>query len=109
MKREGFLPTDGLLRVGSVSYDEEVVLLLHDWYHRTAKETINWFESVRSLGKEVCTILQYNSRYKFIMLTVRNSLFQTMSSLTASSHLIANDLFAKLCAINQKAQDRDCA
>ncbi|KIM91323.1 multicopper oxidase [Piloderma croceum F 1598] len=52
MKREGLLPTHGLLRVGSVSYDEEVVLLLHDWYHRTAKETINWFESIRSLGKE---------------------------------------------------------
>jgi hypothetical protein len=109
MKREGLLPAHGLLRVGSVSYDKEVVLLLHDWYHRTAKETVNWFESIRSLGKEVCTVLQYNSRYKFVMLTVRNSLFQIMSSLTACSHLTANDPFAKLFAINQKAQDRDCA
>jgi len=107
MKREGLLPAHGL-RVGSVSYDKEVVLLLHDWYHRTAKETVNWFESIRSLGKEVCTVSRYNPRYKFIVLTVRNSLFQTMSFLTACRHLIAKNLFAKLSAINQKAQGRDC-
>ena len=62
VKRAGHTPTQGLLRVGSVIYEKEIVLLLHDWYHRTAKETIDWFESVRSRGMEVCAGLQYRSK-----------------------------------------------
>jgi hypothetical protein len=69
LKREDHLvaPTNGLLRVGSVIYDKEIVLLLHDWYHRTNQETIAWFESVRSLAKEVSRVLQYKL---FVVLTM---------------------------------------
>jgi hypothetical protein len=49
----GSLPPNNTMRVGSMEYDEDIVLLLHDWYHRTAEETLRWFKSERSLGREV--------------------------------------------------------
>jgi FtsP/CotA-like multicopper oxidase with cupredoxin domain len=55
-KDRPFDPTNGLLRVGSIVYDKEIVLLLHDWYHRTAQETIDWFQSIRSQAREVSTM-----------------------------------------------------
>jgi FtsP/CotA-like multicopper oxidase with cupredoxin domain len=43
------------ISVGSVEYDDEVVLMLHDWYHVDAEETLKWFQLPRSEGGEVCS------------------------------------------------------
>lgn len=66
-KNELYPSASALLQVGSVFYDEEVVLLLHDWYHRSAQETIDWFQSIRSLANEVSA--SGECEHPFVVLT----------------------------------------
>lgn len=35
------------------SYDKEIVLMIGDWYHRTAKDVANWYLWWGSRGYEV--------------------------------------------------------
>jgi FtsP/CotA-like multicopper oxidase with cupredoxin domain len=42
-----------VVRVGDLYYDEELVILLQDWYHRTADETLAQFQNPDSRGREV--------------------------------------------------------
>lgn len=36
-------------------YEKEVLLLVGDWYHRSAEEVLSWYTSVRGFGNEVRT------------------------------------------------------
>lgn len=36
-------------------YEEEALLLIGDWFHRSAEEMLAWFTSTRAFGNEVMT------------------------------------------------------
>lgn len=36
-------------------YEKEVLLLIGDWYHRSATEVLDWYMSVRAFKNEVCS------------------------------------------------------
>lgn len=37
------------------NYEKEVLLLVGDWYHRSASEVLDWYMSVRAFKNEVCS------------------------------------------------------
>ena len=39
----------------SYTYEKEVLLLIGDWYHRSASEVLDWYMSVRAFKNEVCS------------------------------------------------------
>lgn len=62
-------------------YEKEVLLLIGDWYHRDARQVLDWYMSVRGFKNEVCFVLRlpYPRRYSRRPLTP-SSLRQTRSS-----------------------------
>jgi FtsP/CotA-like multicopper oxidase with cupredoxin domain len=36
------------------SYEQDILLLIGDWYHRSADEVLAWYTSARGFGNEVC-------------------------------------------------------
>jgi len=49
------------------SYEQEILLLIGDWYHRSADEVLAWYTSVRGFGNEV--------RIHFLSRTYPNRIF----------------------------------
>ncbi len=46
---------DGLSEAERYGYQREVVLMVGDWYHRSAGQMLTWFTSAGSFDNEVCT------------------------------------------------------
>lgn len=42
--------------VARYRYEKEVLLLIGDWYHRSASEVLNWYMSVQGAKNEVCPL-----------------------------------------------------
>lgn len=38
-------------------YDEELLFLVGDWYHRPAAQILAWFQDRTSMGNEVCCLI----------------------------------------------------
>jgi FtsP/CotA-like multicopper oxidase with cupredoxin domain len=47
---------DGEVR--DLAYDKEVLLLVGDWYHRSAKDVLDWYIDPGNFGNEVRCVIQ---------------------------------------------------
>ncbi|RDL29994.1 uncharacterized protein BP5553_10621 [Venustampulla echinocandica] len=45
-------PSAGKTEMEEYGYERDVLLLIGDWYHRTAGEVLDWYTSVRGFGNE---------------------------------------------------------
>jgi FtsP/CotA-like multicopper oxidase with cupredoxin domain len=78
---------DGLGDSFVYRYEKEVLLLVGDWYHRSAGEVTAWYLRAGSNGNEVRRSLSTGEDWS--MLTVSSSQFRTRCSSTAPAASIA--------------------